>query len=337
MSWEVILDVNINRLTESLKFLEDYVRFQIKNLRDLDKIRKMRIEFLNIKKSLSINRIVIHRNVENDPGIEPGFDTVERYTDEDLLLANFTRAKESARIIEEVLRYKTKKSARAMKMIRFKIYDFEKSIIEKIQKKFDPRLCAIIDEKYLHKIMLRRTIEILENNGATMLQLRIKNLPDRDFFDYANRIKKLIYNPQLKFIINNRVDIALAVDADGVHLGQDDMPLLQARKIFGSRFIIGASVHNLVEALDAQKAGADYLGVGAVFQTRTKSDARICGLNMIRHLRNRLSIPIIGIGGIDNKNYREVFKAGANGIAIASYLFKGNLEKNLKALKIQNR
>lgn len=337
MPWECILDVNLNRLTESLKFLEDYIRFEIKDLSILAKIRMMRKEFFQLKKMLPLADLIAHRKSEIDPGRKPAFDSIPRNNDEDLIFANFSRTKESARIIEEILRQKNKKLSKDIKKIRFKIYDLEKLMIEKKQKKFDPKLCVIIDEKYLDKISLKEMIKIFENNGATMIQLRIKNLSSREFYCYAIKIKKLIRSPQLKLIINDRVDIALGVNADGVHLGQDDMPVICAREILGDKFIIGASVHSLKQAFVAQKSRADYLGVGTVFPTKTKCDARICGLDLIRRLSKKVNIPIIGIGGINNKNYQKVIRTGASGIAVASYLFEGNLKKNLRSLVVKKR
>ncbi|MGQ9664950.1 MAG: thiamine phosphate synthase [bacterium] len=334
MSWECVLDVNLNRLTESLKFLEDYIRFEMRVTFLLDRIRTIRSDFLELKKMLPIAHLIKYRKSEIDLGRQPAFDSISRDNDADLIFANFSRAKESARIIEEILRRRDKRLSKKIKKIRFQIYDLEKSVIEKRQKKFDPRLYVIIDEKYLNKLSLKDMIEILENNGATMIQLRIKNLSSRFFINYATKIKKLIHNPELKFIINDRVDIALGIDADGVHLGQEDIPLNCAREILGDKFIIGASVHNFRQAIEAQHAGADYLGIGAIFPTKTKCDARVCGLNLIRRLHKKIKIPIIGIGGINNKNYQKVIKAGASGIAIASYLFEGDLQRNIRALTL---
>lgn len=334
MPWECVLDVNLNRLTESLKFLEDYIRFEMRDRSLLDRTRTMRKDFLGLKRMLPIVHLVRHRKSELDLGRHPAFDSISRNNDADLIFANFSRAKESARGIEEILRRREKRLSKIIKKIRFQIYDLEKLVIEKRQKKFDPRLYGIIDEKYLNRLPLKDMIRILENNGATMIQLRIKNLSSRFFINYAVKIKKLIHNPELKFIINDRVDIALAIDADGVHLGQDDIPLSCAREILGDKFIIGVSVHNFEQAIKAQNDGADYLGVGAIFPTRTKFDARVCGLNLLRCLHKKIKIPIIGIGGINDKNYQKVFKAGASGIAVASYLFEGDLQRNIKALNL---
>lgn len=332
MPWESVIDVNLNRLTESLKFLEDYIRFEMKVPVLLSRIRIMRKEFFQFKKMLPIENLISHRKSETDPGRKSAFDNIPRINEQDLIFANFSRAKESARIIEEILRQRNKKLMRNIKKIRFQIYDLEKLVIETRQKKFNPQLYAIIDEKYLNRLPLKKMINILEHNGATMLQLRIKNLSDREFYNYAIKIKKLIRSPRLKFIINNRVDIALGINADGVHLGQDDIPVSHARKILGEKFIIGASAHSFKQAIDAQNAGADYLGVGAIFPTMTKYDAKVCGLDLVNQLSKKIEIPIIGIGGINNKNYQKVIRAGASGIAVASYLFEGDLQRNLRSL-----
>jgi len=332
VQWERILDVNLNRLTESLKLIEDYARFAIEDLSILENIRKLRKSFLYIKKTLPIKDFILYRHSETDLGRDPEFDAIPRKSEDDILLANFSRAKESARIIEEILRQKSKELSSSVKSLRFKIYDLEKKITERNKRKFDPRLYVIIDEKYIDKMPLKDMIQILEDNGATMLQLRIKCLPDKIFYTLGEKIRKLVTKPGLKFIVNNRVDIALGVKADGVHLGQEDIPVVKAREILGDGFIIGVSAHNTKEAIRAQKSGADYLGVGAVFPTKTKLDARVCGLEVIREISKRVDIPIIAIGGINNKNYKKVLKAGADGIAIASYLFDGKLKENLCSL-----
>ncbi|MCX7994392.1 MAG: thiamine phosphate synthase [candidate division WOR-3 bacterium] len=336
MEWEQILDVNLNRLTEALKLIEDYIRFELKKPAILEKVRNLRYNFFLLKKSISTIDIVSSRQSASDLGRKPDFDSVPREKELDIIMANFTRAKESARIIEEILRMKDRSASRVMKRIRFGIYDLEKIVLEMKEKKFNPRLYAIIDEKYLGKMPLDKMVKTLQDNGATMIQLRIKSLPDKTFYRYAEKIKRLLTNPEIKFIINNRIDIAIGVDADGVHLGQNDIPLVKARKIAGEKFIIGISAHNLNEAQRAQKNGADYLGVGAVYPTQTKLDARCCGLNLIRQLRKKIFLPIIGIGGINDKNYKEVLRAGADGVAVASYLFEGNLKKNLRALKLKD-
>jgi thiamine-phosphate pyrophosphorylase len=335
VNWERIADVNLNRLNESLKFIEDVIRFSLENKDLLTRIRKLRYEFFKIKKAIPLADIISFRQSRYDLGRTATFDIQTKKTSEDLIIANLTRAKESARIIEEILKSINVKIGNRMKEMRFQLYDLEKYIVGCLRRNFNSRIIAVIDEKYLLAYRIKNMIDILENNGATMIQLRIKTLPDRKFYNYAVRIKKILKKKDIKFIINNRLDIALAVGADGVHLGQDDMPVRMARRILGENYIIGVSAHNIDEAKKAEQGGADYIGVGSIFRTKTKSDARICGLSVLKSMCKKITIPVIGIGGVTNKNYRDVFKTGASGIAVSSYLFEGDLLKNIRSLTLR--
>lgn len=332
MNWERIADVNLNRLNEALKFIEDVIRFSLENKVLLIRIRKIRNEFLKIKKDISLADIINSRQSSHDLGRTAKFDIQTKKTSEDLIIANLTRAKESARIIEEILKSINLKISNRMKEIRFQLYDLEKYIIGCLKKIFNPRINVVIDEKYLSAYRIKNMMDVLENNGVTMIQLRIKTLSDRKFYNYAVRIKKFLKKKEIKFIINNRLDIARASGADGVHLGQDDMPAKMARRILGENYIIGVSAHNIDEANKAEKEGADYIGVGSIFRTKTKSDAHICGLSVLKSICKKITIPVVGIGGITNRNYRDVFRAGAAGIAVSSYLFEGDLLKNISLL-----
>jgi thiamine-phosphate pyrophosphorylase len=332
VNWERIADVNLNRLNEALKFIEDVIRFSLENKVLLIRIRKIRNEFLKIKKDISLADIINSRQSSHDLGRAAKFDIQTKKTSEDLIIANLTRAKESARIIEEILKSINLKISNRMKEIRFQLYDLEKYIIGCLKKIFNPRINVVIDEKYLSAYRIKNMMDVLENNGVTMIQLRIKTLSDRKFYNYAVRIKKFLKKKEIKFIINNRLDIARASGADGVHLGQDDMPARMARRILGENYIIGVSAHNIDEANKAEKEGADYIGVGSIFRTKTKSDAHICGLSVLKSICKKITIPVVGIGGITNRNYRDVFRAGAAGIAVSSYLFEGDLLKNISLL-----
>jgi thiamine-phosphate pyrophosphorylase len=319
--FERIIDVNVNRLDESLKFTEDIIRFFLQNKKLLSTIRNIRNDFLKIKKTLPLDEIVMFRKSMHDLGRKAKFDLRVKKTPDDVITANITRAKESARIIEEVFKTQDITASRQLKKIRFELYDLELYLNELLRKKFTPRLYVIIDEKYLFKYRPKELIHILETNGATMIQLRISTLNDRVFYNYAQEIKKCISKPNVKFIINNRIDIALACRADGVHMGQHDMPMRVARGALGTGFIIGASARTVKDALMVQKQGADYIGVGAIFKTMTKDDAPVCGLSVLRSICRKVDIPVVGIGGITNNNYEAVLRAGASGVAVCSYLF----------------
>lgn len=332
MPFERIIDVNLNRLDESLKFVEDIIRFSLQNKRLLTEMRKIRNDFLKIKKALPLTDIISFRKSTHDLGRGAKFDIQSKKTPEDLITANLARAKESTRIIEETLKTQDIAASNRMKNVRFGLYDLELHINELLRRKFVPRLYAIIDEKYISKYRLNEIIRVLENNGATMIQLRIKTLHDRAFYNYAAKIKKSITKRTIKFIINDRIDIAQACHADGVHLGQHDIAVKAARAILGAGYIIGASAHTIRDAQLAQRQGADYIGVGALFKTKTKTDAPVCGLSVLKSICKKVDIPVVGIGGITKRNYKTVFRAGASGITVCSYLFEGHLRKNIRSL-----
>lgn len=161
-------------------------------------------------------------------------------------------------------------------------------------------------------------VEDALRGGVTLVQLREKDVDGGIFLQRALAVKNLCDKYRVPLLINDRIDIALACKAAGVHLGQDDIPLAVARSILGSDAIIGVSAHNSEEAIAAEKDGADYLGVGAVFPTNSKDDASEVGLNMLKEIRKISKLPIVGIGGINAKNYAQVRVAGAQGAAIIS-------------------
>ncbi|MBE0432653.1 thiamine phosphate synthase [candidate division WOR-3 bacterium] len=327
-----IIDVNLNRLTESLKLIEDITRFHIGDRNLLSRTRKIRKELLQIKRSTPIAAFINARQSRSDLGRKATFDSRRMKSSSELILSNLTRAKEASRTLEEIFKATDIGLSNRLKDIRFKIYDLEKDIIVWLQKKFDPYLCAIIDGQYLMSHNVERITKTLVNNGATMIQLRVKETSDRDFLGFATRIRKAIAIPEVKFIVNDRPDIALACDADGVHLGQYDMEVSRARQLMGEMAIIGMSAHSPREAARGEAGGADYLGVGAVFPTSTKNDARPCTLATLRQICRSVRIPVIGIGGIRDTNFRSVLRAGAAGIAVASFLFEGNLKQRIRSL-----
>jgi len=203
MPWQRILDVNLNRLTESLKFVEDFARFSIQERELLYSVRKIRQDFLKVKKNLPIRELIFYRKSDEDLGRPGSFDHITTKNMHDLVIANLARLKESLRITEEILKLKDARLSQNIKELRFRIYDLEKKILEFLKKKFDPRIYAILDEKYLGIMSIKKLIETLEQGGVTMLQLRIKNKSDREFFNWAEKIKRLITRPVLKFIINS--------------------------------------------------------------------------------------------------------------------------------------
>lgn len=174
--------------------------------------------------------------------------------------------------------------------------------------------------------------EALEG-GVTLVQYRAKTASSAEMYAEALQLKALCDSFNVPLIINDRLDIAMAVGAAGVHLGQDDLPCAAARKILGEDYLIGVSAHNLAEAKAALQNGADYLGCGAVFGTATKADVQKLGTDGLAAICREKGLPVVGIGGVTADNYREVRAAGADGAAIVSgILAQSDIRATVKAI-----
>ena len=165
---------------------------------------------------------------------------------------------------------------------------------------------------------VEESVEKAVIGGCTVVQLREKNCSSREFYELALRVKQITDSYKIPLIINDRLDICLAADADGVHLGQQDLPCAEARKILGKDKIIGVSAALPEEAAAAEVAGADYLGVGAVFPTSTKTNTRPVTPETIRAIRAAVSIPFVVIGGVNQSNISSLYGLGINGAAVIS-------------------
>jgi thiamine-phosphate pyrophosphorylase len=185
--------------------------------------------------------------------------------------------------------------------------------------RIDWRLCFIADSEAAAGRDILQLIGQAVAGGATIIQLRGKKWTGRDFIEIGIEAVQFLRPKNIPLIINDRTDIVLACEADGVHLGQDDMPLPYAREILGRRRIIGISVSAPDEAEAAEKGGADYIGAGPIFRTSSKKDlGPLLGLEGLRRIRRKVKIPILAIGGISSTNAAEVISAGADGVAVIS-------------------
>jgi len=190
--------------------------------------------------------------------------------------------------------------------------------MEKTERLKKIQLCVIVDPKLSLNPDIEQVVSLAIEGGAQMIQFRDKEFSDEEFLVLAERIKKITQQKNIPFIINDRVNIAKSVDADGVHLGQDDMSLKEAREILGRDKIIGISTSNLGEAMEAEKQGADYIGLGPIFQTSSKEIKETIGPEMIRQVLSQVQIPVFPIGGINLNNIDQVTNAGSRRIAVIS-------------------
>ncbi|MDD3627692.1 MAG: thiamine phosphate synthase [bacterium] len=334
-----ILDANINRLTEGLRVLEEITRFSLSNKETTIKLKNFRHEIVTLYKSLPNSKSFINsRDTGSDPGKELNRKSeLTRDNLQAIINSNSGRIKESLRVLEEFTKLLDKKISMQFKKARFDFYDIEKEVLQNSQiKKMNlnlPQLYPIIDLVFCKD--LKMVAEILNDAGIKITQLRVKHETDLKFFKAAELLKRLL-NPEITLLINNRIDIASAVDADGVHLGQSDIPQEQARKLISSDKLIGISVNNIRESSKAVKLNADYLGFGPMYFTETKKDAgEIKSLKLLKNL-NRLSpIPIATIGGITPENTLPLLQNGGKLIAVISSIFNTkNPDKIIKKFNL---
>lgn len=201
-------------------------------------------------------------------------------------------------------------------------------------KREDMLLYAVTDRSWIgERTLLGQVKEALEG-GVTCVQLREKQLDDKSFLSEALEIRELCRAYGVPFIVNDNVDIAVRCKADGIHVGQRDMEAGDVRSIVGKDMIIGVSAQTVEQAVAAEKAGADYLGVGAVFSTSTKADACEVTFQTLREICSSVSIPVVAIGGINKNNILKLSGSGADGVAVVSAIFAAeDIESECKILK----
>lgn len=231
-----------------------------------------------------------------------------------LLQANFARVQEALRVLEEYAKLVDGDMAQAMKQLRYRVYELEADA------KGDERRWKL-QQAYLYLITmpvphLLATVEATLQAGLTLVQYRDKDAPDGQRYEIAKQLCELCHRYGALFIVNDRVDIALAVGADGVHLGQQDMPLPVARQLLGPDRLLGCSTTNPIELQRAIEGGADYIGVGPVYATPTKAGKPPAGWDYVAHAARTWPKPWFAIGGIDLPNLGEVLAAGAQRVAV---------------------
>lgn len=198
----------------------------------------------------------------------------------------------------------------------------------------DYSLYLVTDRSLMTTNTLSEAVEQAILGGCTMVQLREKNISSLDFFKLATEIKAVTDNFGVPLIINDRIDIALAVHAAGVHIGQSDIPAAIVREIIGDDMLMGVSASSVSEAIQAQKDGADYLGVGAMFPTGTKTDAAIVSIKELQNIRQSVALPIVAIGGINKENAGLFHDMGIDGLAVVSAIIaQPNIRQAASELK----
>ena len=324
-----IIDANLNRASEGLRVLEDVARLALNDAAISEQLKTMRHRL--VEGDLALNKQLIGaRDAEGDVGINlkaPG--QAEEKELPLVLVANSRRVQESLRTIEELARtgeVRPKLDSESFKQARFELYTIEQKLLSRLLRQDKAKriggLCAIIDTQALKG---RRHPEVtgqVIRGGARIVQLRDKVLPKKELLPIAIELKELCAGHNVLFIINDHLDIALASDADGLHLGQNDLPIKVARRLLPIDKVLGCSTNTLEQALTAEAEGADYIGVGSIYPTSSKETAIVIGPERLRQVRQAVSLPIVAIGGINKDNAAEAISAGADSIAVISAILR---------------
>lgn len=321
MKLQRIIDANLNRAAEAARILEEIARFLLDDIEQSEKLKKIRHEINSIQEK-DYGAYLQARDTENDIGVDIK-NTTQRLNIENIFKANIKRLQQALRTLAEYSVGTKAENAAVFEKLRYGSYTLEKIMWNKLKEKYNQ---IKLGEKHLYLVtnsdkfesedaFLDAIASALEG-GVDILQLREKTMPANKIFELGKKIKQLCLQYNTTFIINDRVDIAFLLDADGVHLGQDDLDVNSAKEILGENAIIGISTHAPEQALKAVEDGADYIGVGPVFATPTKQGRTPVGLEYVKWVSENIDIPAFAIGGIDEDNVQEVIDAGLKKVGV---------------------
>ncbi len=338
-----IIDANINRVSEGIRVIEDIIRFFYNNEELFKKLKSIRHE---IRKNVSNFNLETFRDTNKDVGKKTFLkDEVNRDNLENIFKANLKRVEEGLRVLEEIFKIENKNLSEFFKLKRFEIYDIEKKIFSKKNKFLKllekiPILYGIVDTRFSKYNHIKITKELILA-GVKIIQLREKLLNDKKILKIAKEMKKICNDNEAIFIVNDRLDIAILSEADGIHLGQDDIGVNDARKIFGFEKIYGLSTHNIDQVENAIKIMPDYIGFGPIFPTKSKENPDpVVGVDMLKNLKQKFKNipPIVAIGGINITNIKDVICCKPEMICVMSGIIGSNniFEETKKYLEIIN-
>lgn len=322
-----IIDANLNRAGEGLHFLEELARLVLNDAALTQQLKAIRHEIL--RGDWAFNQPLIQ---SRDAAGDVGFDIEVPAEDEPrelpiAVVANARRVQEALRILEEMAKVPgtvPKLEADRFKQARFALYTIEQELLARLLRRDKTSklsgLYAIIDSRLLGQRPHLQVAQELIRGGASAIQLRDK-LSDRGaLLPVARELKKLCAQNGLLFIVNDHLDIALACGADGLHLGQEDMPLSVARRLLPMDMMLGGSVNTVEQARAAEAEGADYIAVGSMYPTDSKEKPNVVGVGRLRQVKETIALPLVAIGGINSDNAAEVAANGADAVAVISAL-----------------
>ncbi|QDT69587.1 Thiamine-phosphate synthase [Planctomycetes bacterium MalM25] len=316
-----LIDASLNRASEGARVVEDYARFVLNDAHLSRLAKELRHELSTAGGAIPMDQRLAARDTPGDVGTVISTDSeAQRANAGEVCLASLGRLQEALRSLEEYGKTIDPALGAAFEGLRYRAYTLAKGLgaTQRGQERLgSARLYVLIDGGE-SPVAFNANVESLASAGADVLQLRDKRLSDRDLVERARALATICRRRGVVSIVNDRADLALAAGADGVHVGQDELSVADARAVVGPGAIVGVSTHAIEQARAAVLAGADYLGVGPTFPSPTKSFDAFPGLDYVRQVAAEIALPAFAIGGIRADNLGEVTAAGATRVAVSS-------------------
>ena len=333
-----ILDANCNRAREALRVVEDCGRFVLNDPALTATAKNLRSDLQEILEYLPADQMITCRDTPGDIGTDlTSSNEPIRKDITDVATAACKRLTEALRTIEEYSKVVAPDATIHVERMRYDAYTVEQRLVGKLhadQRMNETRLYGLISSHLCHGSVLHAARAAIAG-GVDVLQLREKQIPDNILLALAAELRELTDEMGKLLIINDRPDIAAMVGADGVHLGQDDLPIAETRRILRPGAIIGRSTHSLAQAHTAMNEGADYIAVGPMFETSTKEAGPIVGPELLAKMTAEIPLPIVPIGGITAERVPILVDAGAKRVAVCSAIFGDDPRKAAEAIKKQ--
>jgi thiamine-phosphate pyrophosphorylase len=319
-----IIDVNLNRASEGLRFLEEIARFQLNDAALSEQLKTVRHEV--VRGDVAFNEQLLNaRDSAGDVGVDITVASDDKQRDlPTAVVANARRIQESLRVLEELSKtpgLPVGMTSDTFMHARFNLYTIEQKLISRLtrldKKKLISGLYVILDSAFLKGRRHADVAIAAIKGGARIIQLRDKQSSRRDLLTIAQEVRQVCVDNRVLFLVNDHIDIALASNADGVHLGTADLPIAEARRLLPLGKIIGATVATVAHAKAAEASGADYVSVAAVYLTTSKY-VEVVGVDRAREIKQVVSLPVVAVGGINKDNVASVIEAGADAVGVIS-------------------
>jgi thiamine-phosphate pyrophosphorylase len=332
-----ILDANLNRALEGIRVVEEYCRFAREDEHLAGQCKALRHELVACVAPLSRERLHAARDALTDVGVS--LNTRQEYIRSDVnsvVAANWSRVEQALRSIEEYLKVVTPALAETVERLRYRAYVLERatSLLEHARRRLHGAQLYVLLDGRSSADEFRGTVDRLIAGQVDVIQLRDKKLSDRELLGRARVLREMTRRDGVLFIMNDRPDLALLAEADGVHVGQDELSVKDARALMGVDALIGVSTHDMVQARRAVLEGASYLGCGPTFPSATKDFVQFPGLEFLRAVAREIALPAFAIGGIGQANIAQVCAAGVYRVAVQqSVVGQGDPAEAARCLK----